>query len=126
MNNKPIEVQMSELESRVTNLEKRIGSTEGMKQQIALKTPMVKSVQKRPGKGEDLHPPIEKLLKNSFFKGAKIDIDVVTELQKKLLTNKKPLRASVVNVLRSMVRSGILERTEVVKGKKTLIGYVKS
>jgi len=75
--------------------------------------------------GEDLHPPVKILIKNNFFEEAKIDLDVVSELQKKLLTKKKPLRSSVVNVMRKMVREGILERTEILKGKKILIAYKK-
>jgi hypothetical protein len=119
-------IEIKKILGQLANHEQRITNIENIKPQKTPKVSIVKRPQKRPGKGEDLHPPIEKLLKNSFFKGVRIDTDVVTELQKKLLTNKKPLRASVVNVLRSMVRSGILERTEVVKGKKTLIGYIKS
>lgn len=77
-------------------------------------------------KGEDLHAPIQRLVQDNFFKEAKTDLDVVSELQRRLLTRKKPLRASTVNVMRAMVRGGVLERTEIVKSKRTLIAYKKS
>ena len=72
---------------------------------------------------EDLSPPIQGLIQSGFFKEAKIDLEVVSELQRKLLTKKKPLRASVVNVLRKFVRKGVLDRIEITKDKKTLIAY---
>lgn len=78
---------------------------------------------KKKNKAEDLKAPIQKLFDSGFFKEAKIDTDVSFELQKKLLTKQKPLRSSIVNVLRSMVRSDLLERIEVFHGKKKLIGY---
>jgi len=74
-------------------------------------------------KGEDLSAPIHQLLQKSFFNEAKVDLDVVSALQKKLLTKKKPLRASVVNVLRSMVREGSLERVDTVIDGKERIAY---
>ncbi|MCH7730871.1 DEAD/DEAH box helicase family protein, partial [Patescibacteria group bacterium] len=77
-------------------------------------------------KAEDLVPQVKQLLQDGFFKEAKIDLDVISELQRRLLTRKKPLRASVVNVLRKMVRDGILERTEITRDKKILIVYKNS
>ncbi len=82
-----------------------------------------KKIIKKKGKAEDLKLPIQKLFDGGFFKEAKIDKDVFSELQKKLLTRQKPLRSSVVNALRDMVRKEILERVDVVQGKKVLIGY---
>ena len=64
-----------------------------------------------------------KLFDSSFFKEPRIDMEVFSELQKRLLTKKKPLRSSIVNVLRDMVRKDLLERIDVVRGKKKLIGY---
>lgn len=80
-------------------------------------------IAKKKNKAEDLKAPIQKLFDSGFFKEAKIDTDVFSELQKKLLTKQKPLRSSIVNVLRDMVRKGLLERVDVVRGKRTLIGY---
>lgn len=78
---------------------------------------------KKKGKKEDLKAPIMKLFDSGFFKEAKIDIEVSSELQRRLLTKQKPLRSSIVNVLRSMVRKELLERIEVIREKKKLIGY---
>jgi hypothetical protein len=64
-----------------------------------------------------------KLFDSGFFKEAKIDTEVSSELQRKLLTKQKPLRSSIVNVLRDMVRKELLERIEVIREKKKLIGY---
>jgi len=82
-----------------------------------------KEIAKKKNKAEDLRAPIQKLFDFGFFKEAKIDMDVFSELQKKLLTKQKPLRSSIVNVLRDMVRKEILERVDVVRGERTLIGY---
>lgn len=78
---------------------------------------------KKKSKAEDLKAPIMKLFDLGFFKEAKIDTDVFSELQKRLLTKQKPLRSSIVNVLRDIVRKELLERVDVVRGKRTLIGY---
>jgi len=119
--------EFQKLVKRLEDHESRIRILEGInttdKRPLKNKT---KTNSNKKGKGEDLFPPIQTLVKNDFFKDEKIDLDVVLELQRKLLTQKKPLRASVVNVLRRMVRGGILERTEIVRGKKTLIAYKNS
>jgi hypothetical protein len=80
-------------------------------------------IAKKKGKAEDLKAPIMKLFDSGFFKEAKIDTEVSSELQRKLLTKQKPLRSSIVNVLRDMVRKELLERIEVIREKKKLIGY---
>lgn len=78
---------------------------------------------KRKNKAEDLKVPIMKLFDSYFFKEPRIDMEVFSELQKRLLTKQKPLRSSIVNVLRDMVRKDLLERIDVIHGKKKLIGY---
>lgn len=78
---------------------------------------------KRKNKMEDLKFPIMKLFDSNFFKEPRIDMEVFSELQKRLLTKQKPLRSSIVNVLRDLVRKDLLERIDVVHGKKKLIGY---
>lgn len=80
-------------------------------------------VLKKKGRAEDLKVPIMKLFDSGFFKEAKIDLAVSSELQRKLLTRQKSIRSSIVNVLRDMVRKELLERTEVIREKKKLIGY---
>lgn len=83
---------------------------------------LIKTAKKK-SKAENLKAPIMKLFDSGFFKDAKIDKEVSLELQKKLLTKQKPLRSSIVNVLRDMVRKELLERIEVIREKKRLIGY---
>lgn len=78
---------------------------------------------KKKGKAGDLKAPIMKLFDSGFFEETKIDTEVSSELRRKLLTKQKPLRSSIVNVLRNMVREELLERIEAIRGKKKLIGY---
>ncbi len=82
----------------------------------------VKSSKKK-SRSEDLTAPIQKLFDGGFFKEMKIDTEVISELQKRLLTKQKPLRSSVVNVLRGMTRKELLERVSTTRGKRILIAY---
>ncbi|HEY4506931.1 MAG TPA: hypothetical protein VJH71_02090 [Candidatus Paceibacterota bacterium] len=119
------DIQLKKLLEQLEDHDKRIRVLEGSKVAELVKG-IVGSDRKIPRErtaAEDLFVPVNKLSQDGFFKAAKIDLDVVAELQRKLLTRKKPLRASVVNVLRKMVRRGILERVEFIKDKKTLIAY---
>lgn len=115
--------QIKKILTQLADYESRLQRLEGSKSKSTTKATTIP--QKRSGKGEDLHPPIQKLFDSGFFNEARIDLDVVSELQKKLLTRKKPLRSSVVNVLRKLVRDEVLERTEVVRNEKKLIAYNK-
>ncbi len=74
-------------------------------------------------KGEDLFPPIQKLLDDKFFKDWQTDLEVCNALRIKLLTKKKPLRASVVNVLRALVKKSLLTREKVQKNKRQVFAY---
>ncbi|MEX2013962.1 MAG: hypothetical protein WD896_01250 [Parcubacteria group bacterium] len=116
--------QIKKILDQLTDHEGRLQRLEGSKPKSVTKAATVPK--KRQGKGEGLHPPIQKLFDSGFFNEARIDLDVVSELQKKLLTRKKPLRASVVNVLRNFVRDGMLERADIVRNEKKLIAYIKT
>ena len=74
-------------------------------------------------KGEDLFPSIQKLFKDGFFKNWQTDLEVCNTLIVNLLTKKRPLRASVVNVLRAMVKKGVLVRDKVQKNKRQVFAY---
>lgn len=74
-------------------------------------------------KGVDLSGPIKSLYDAGFFKEGKIDLDVAKELQLRLLTSKKPIRTSIVNVLRRMVTKGLLTRNPIIKDKQTILLY---
>ncbi len=78
---------------------------------------------KAKNKGEDLFPPIQKLLKDGFFAEWRTDLEVCSALALKLLTRKTPLRASVVNVLRAMVKKGLLTREKIQKDKRSILAY---
>lgn len=118
--------QLQKILEQLADHEKRIRVLEGGDiSSDAKKNPDNKN-KKHKSKGEDLYAPIYKLVQDNFFKEAKIDVDVVSELQRRLLTRKKPLRASVVNVLRKLVRDGVLERTEIVRNEKKLVAYIKT
>mgnify|MGYP001575581284 CR=1 FL=1 len=85
-----------------------------------------KAIKKEPTKrtkGIDLNIPISKLLSEGFFKSGRTDIEVCQELRLKLMTSKKPLRSSVVNVLRAMVKKGLLMREKMQKEKRTVLIY---
>ncbi|MDD5760737.1 MAG: hypothetical protein PHF45_01635 [Candidatus Pacebacteria bacterium] len=104
--------------------EKRIRALEGRKVKD-LKMASLEEERKTNtrNKGEDLFPPIEKLLKDGFFAEWRTDIEVCNTLTLKLLTKKTPLRASVVNVLRAMVKKGLLIREKIQKGKRFILAY---
>ena len=86
-----------------------------------------KTIKKKPAakrtKGIDLSIPILKLHSEGFFKNGRTDVEVCQELHLKLMTPKKPLRSSVVNVLRSMVKKGLLNREKIKKDKKVVLSY---
>lgn len=113
MNQEKINKQIFE---RLEKLEKAVFSSNKVTGKL-IKTAKKKS------KAEDLKAPIMKLFNSGFFKEAKIDTEVFSELQRRLLTKQKPLRSSIVNVLRGMVRKDLLERVEAIREKKKLIGY---
>jgi len=48
---------------------------------------------------------------------------VKDKLELDLLTDKSPKRSSIANVLRKMVKTGLLTRDKISKGKKIIIGY---
>ena len=65
------------------------------------------------------------LHERDFFEEGKTDNEVADELQKSLLTQKKPKRASVTNVLRSMVAKNLLYRQKINRGGRNILGYFK-
>jgi hypothetical protein len=111
MNQEEINKQLFE---RLERLEKAVFTTE--------KKEIKKETVKR-AKNIDLNAPILKLHSSGFFKKGRTDIEVCEELHLKLLTPKKPLRSSVVNVLRSMVKKGLLVRENITRGKRTILIY---
>lgn len=121
MNTEKIIKIVGQIQDGLDEIKKELGVSNTLTEEIKKNKPKLSG--KKKNKAEDLKVPIQKLFDSGFLKEVKIDMDVSSELQKKLLTKQKPLRSSVVNVLRDMVRRGLLERVDVVRGKRTLIGY---
>jgi len=82
-----------------------------------------KQSRKKKSKSVDLSQPIRKLYDNKFFTDCRTDLDVKDKLELDLLTDKSPKRSSIANVLRKMVKTELLTRDKISKGKKTIIGY---
>lgn len=110
--------------NRLNDHENRIHHLEGE----GIKNPEAVLIEKKRkanarSKNDDLFSPIQKLLKDNFFAEARSDIEVCDALTLKLLTKKTPLRASVVNVLRALVKKELLIRDKIQKGKRSLLVY---
>lgn len=115
---------LNEINKILEDHEKRIGMLENSEAgNIKIEKLKTENKKNAKSKGEDLFPPIQKLLKDGFFKDWQTDLDVCNALIIKLLTKKKPLRASVVNVLRAMVKKDLLARERVQKNKRQVFAY---
>lgn len=115
---------IQEILDKLEDHERRIRSLEGedVKNFVEIQSEK-KSKTNTKGKSEDLFPPIQKLLKDGFFQEWRTDLEVCNILTVKLLTKKTPLRASVVNVLRAMVKKGLLTREQIQRNKRTVFAY---
>lgn len=61
-------------------------------------------------KRTDLKTPVTALCNSGFFDSEKTDNDVIKKIREQVLSS-TPKRASVSNVLRGLVKRGLLERT---------------
>lgn len=113
---------INQIENAILELKKIIGSNEARLEKLTkIKKNRIEERQK--DKSIDLIQPIRKLFDENFFSDYKRDVDVVKELRIKLLTTKTPKRASVTNVLRRMVKNGLLNREKIVSGKRKILAY---
>ncbi|MFH1233820.1 MAG: hypothetical protein V1649_04205 [Patescibacteria group bacterium] len=120
--------KINKIIAQLVNHESRICKLEGVtnkntKIDLGVKQPGKTQKVLSKGKAENLFPPIQKLLDGGFFKDWQSDVDVCNVLTIRLLTKKKPLRASVVNVLRAMIKNGSLTREKVLKNKRQVFAY---
>lgn len=116
--------QFQKIVEQLADHEKRIRILEGGEVKNPVRKKSADRSKKMPkGNSEDLFPPIQKLFDSGFFKEWQTDLDVCNALTVKLLTKRKPLRASVVNVLRAMVKKGLLVRNKVPKNKRRVFAY---
>ena len=84
------EVQFQKILDQLENHEKRINLLENGKiKSPSQKIPVDAKRKRTKRKGEDLYTPIQRLVQDNFFKEARTDLDVVSELQRRLLTRKK-------------------------------------
>jgi hypothetical protein len=121
MNTEKILDLICKIENNITEIRKEMGIENN--QEIKKDSETAREDNKKRSKAIDLTLPIKKLYDNNFFSDFKSDLDVVEKLKFDLLTNKVPKRASVVNVLRKMVKGGILIRSKMPRDKKTIIVY---
>ena len=120
-------VQFEKILEQLADYEKRIRVLENTGSEISSEKKTAQYNKKPPkNKGENLFPPIQKLFDTMFFKEWQTDLDVCNALTIRLLTKRKPLRASVVNVLRAMVKKGLLVRDKVTKNKRQVFAYKQS
>lgn len=121
MNTEKIIKIVGQIQEGLDEIKKEIGSYVVHDKEI--KEGKTKLNKKKKSKGVDLSQPIKKLYDNKFFSDCKTDLDVKSKLELDLLTDKSPKRSSIANVLRKMVKTGLLTRDKISKGKKTIIGY---
>lgn len=121
MNTEKIIKIVGQIQEGLEEIKKEIGFS-AVSEKVAKKE-KVESNKKKKSKGIDLSQPIKKLYDNKFFSDCKTDLEVKDKLELDLLTDKSPKRSSIANVLRKMVKTGLLTRDKITKGKKTIIGY---
>lgn len=121
MNTEKILKIISEIRDSLDQIENELNVSGISKKEIRKDKP--KTNKKIRNKGIDLTQPIKKLYDGKFFSDYKTDLDVKNKLELDLLTEKSPRRSSIVNVLRKMVKTGLLVRNKILRDKKTVIGY---
>lgn len=120
MNTEKISKILGQIEEEIKDIRKEIGNPKNSKGENPTKE---NSKLKRKNKSVDLLQPIRALYNDNFFANHKADLDVKEKLELDLLTDKTPKRASIVNVLRKMVKDGLLIREKIKKDKKTTFCY---
>jgi len=121
MNTEKIIKIVGQIQEGLEEIKKEVGFSTASEK--AAKKEKVELDKKKKSKGIDLSQPIKKLYDNKFFSDCKTDLEVKDKLELDLLTDKSPKRSSIANVLRKMVKTGLLTRDKITKGKKTIIGY---
>ncbi|PJA02064.1 hypothetical protein COX73_02750 [bacterium (Candidatus Gribaldobacteria) CG_4_10_14_0_2_um_filter_36_18] len=121
MNTEKIIKIVNQIQAGLDEIKREFGSSEDFVAEAKKNKPKLSG--KKKSKGIDLTQPIKKLYEDKFFSDSKTDLDVKDKLELDLLTEKSPKRSSIVNVLRKMVKDGLLTRDKILKGKRTIIGY---
>lgn len=111
---------VSQIQERLDEIRNELGYTKIIKEKMAVKN---NTKIRRKNKGVDLLQPIKKLYDDKFFADHRSDLEVKEKLELNLLTDKSPRRASIVNVLRKMVKIGLLTREKIIKNKKATFCY---
>ena len=121
MNTEKIIKIVGQIQDGLEEIKKELSISTTITEEIKKSKPKLNG--KKKNKSIDLAQPIKKLYDDNFFSDCKTDLDVKDKLELDLLTEKSPKRSSIVNVLRKMVKTGLLTRDKISKGKKTIIGY---
>lgn len=121
MNTEKIIKIVGQIQDGLEEIKKELSISNTITEEIKKNKPKLNG--KKKNKSIDLAQPIKKLYDDNFFSDCKTDLDVKDKLELDLLTEKSPKRSSIVNVLRKMVKTGLLTRDKISKGKKTIIGY---
>ena len=121
MNTEKIIKIVNQIQAGLDEIKREFGSSEDFVAEVKKNKPKLGG--KKKSKGIDLTQPIKKLYEDKFFSDSKTDLDVKDKLELDLLTEKSPKRSSIMNVLRKMVKDGLLTRDKILKGKRTIIGY---
>jgi len=121
MNTEKIIKIVNQIQAGLDEIKREFGSSKDFVAEAKKNKPKLSG--KKKSKGIDLTQPIKKLYDDKFFSDSKTDLDAKDKLELDLLTEKSPKRSSIVNVLRKMVKDGLLTRDKILKGKRTIIGY---
>lgn len=111
---------VDQIQEKINEIRNELGQPTIIKEKPSVR---INSRSKKKNKGVDLLQPIKKLYDNNFFIEHKSDLEIKEKLELDLLTDKSPKRASIVNVLRKMVKTGLLTREKIIKNKKTIFCY---
>lgn len=112
---------INQIENSLAQLKVELGLELGEKEKTR------KSItRKTKSKKLNLEIPIKTLIGDGFLSDWKKDINVVQKLKEKILTPRTLRRSSVTNVLRRFFDKGLLDRKEVMEGKKKVLVYKKA
>lgn len=120
MNAEKIIKMVDQIQEKIDEIRNELSHTRITKEKLPVKNNLKP---KKKNKGVDLLQPIKKLYDENFFIEYKSDLEVKKKLEIDLLTDKSPKRASIVNVLRKMVKDSLLIREKITKNKKATFCY---
>lgn len=112
-----MEEKLNEVMRILKDHEKRILELEKFSKKSGIKGKVKGHIKKL-----NLETPIKTLYDKGFFSTRRKDTDIVQKLKEKVLTPSAK-RSSVANVLRNFVKKDLLDREQIVEGKKKIWVY---